>query len=469
MEFIKKRLLVSDTNPSIVFNAKKCIDCGLCRYICKTANGIDVDKHNDEGLAVCVNCGQCSAICPTGAICERDDVQLVKQAIRTKGKVIVFHTAPAVRVALGEVFGFSAGDNVEKRLVGLLRKLGADYVFDTTFGADMTVMEEATELVKRLKSNTDLPMFTNCCPSWYKYVEMYYPSLIEHITTVRTPVNITSICIKTYFANKLNINPKDIFVVSLTPCTAKKFEILREEMNSASKYNGDGEYPDTDVVLTVKELARWAQSRHLDLKNIDGSSYDSMFSRGSGAGVIFGSTGGVMEATLRTAYHLITGKKPPNKFLNFSEVHTYEQVKEAKVKIGDYRLKVAVIVGLKNTRQILDDLAKRNHKYDLIEVMACPSGCVGGAGQPKNVNKSAPYRRAMGLLNYDEKLNLRYSYKNPDVIKMYNEFFGYPMSDVAKSLLHTHYGDKQQYLNTDNKQQNLIVKNLKRKTGKNNK
>ncbi len=432
-----------------MFNAKKCIDCGLCRYICKSANAIDVDKHNAEGVAVCVNCGQCSAICPTGAICERDDVDLVKQAIKTKGKVIVFHIAPAVRVAFGEVFGYSAGDNVEKKMVGLLRKLGADYVFDTTFGADMTVMEEATELVDRLKNGKNLPLFTNCCPSWYKYVEMYYPQLKNHITSVRTPVNITSICIKTYFASKMNINPKDIFVVSVTPCTAKKFEILREEMNSASKYNKDGEYRDTDVVLTVKELARWAQSRKFDLKNIADSNFDTMFSRGSGAGVIFGATGGVMEATLRTAYYLITGKKPYGKFLNFAQVHTYEQVKEASVKIGEYKLKVAVVVGLANARKFLDDISKGKKRYDMIEVMACPSGCVGGAGQPKNVNKSAAYRRAMGLLNYDEKLNLRYSYKNPDVVEMYKDFFGYPMSDVALKVLHTHYENKQDYLNKE--------------------
>ncbi len=414
--------------------------------VCQNFNGIDVDKHNAEGVAVCVNCGQCSAICPTGAICERDDVALVKQAIRTKGKVIVFHLAPAVRVAFGEAFGFSPGDNVEKKMVGLIRKLGADYVFDTTFGADMTVMEEATELVARLKSGKNLPMLTNCCPSWFKYVEMYYPDLKSHITSARTPVNITSICIKTYFANKLNINPQDIFVVSVTPCTAKKFEILREEMNSSSKYNCDGNYMDTDVVLTVKELARWAQARKLNLKDIAESSFDSMFSRGSGAGVIFGSTGGVLEATLRTAHYLITGKKPPSKFLSFTEVHTYEQVKEARVKIGQYNLKVLVVTGLKNARSFLDDIAKGKRHYDIMEVMACPSGCVGGAGQPKNVNKSAPYRRAMGLLNYDEKLNLRYSYKNPDVVRMYDDFFGYPMSDIATKLFHVHYEDKQTYL-----------------------
>ena len=450
MEFIKKRLLVSDNNPSIVFNAKKCIDCGLCRMICKQANGIDVDKHNAEGVAVCVNCGQCSAICPTGAICERDDVDLVKKAIRTKGKVIVFHMAPAVRVALGEAFGYSAGENIENKIVGLFRKLGADYVFDTTFGADMTVMEEASELVERLKNKTNLPLFTNCCPAWFKYVEMYYPQLVPNITTARTPVNMASICIKTYFAGKLNINPKDIFVVSVTPCTAKKFEILREEMNSASRYNKDGDYPDTDVVLTTKEVIRWAKSRNLDIKNIGESNFDSMFSRGSGAGVIFGATGGVMEATLRTAYYILTGKRLPSKFLNFTQVHTYEQVKEARVKLGEYSLKVVVITGLNNTRKFLDEVVTGKRHYDMFEVMACPSGCVGGAGQPKNVNKSAPHRRAMGLLNYDEKLNLRYSYKNPDVVKIYNEFFGYPRSEIALKLLHSKYENKQDYLKPKN-------------------
>ncbi len=411
--------------------------------VCKNFNAIDVDKHNAEGRAVCVNCGQCSAICPTGAICERDDIEMVKRAIRTKGKIIIFQLAPAVRVALGEAFGYSAGDNLEKKIVGLFRKLGADYVFDTTFGADMTVMEEAAELAERLKTKQNLPMFTNCCPSWYKYVEIYYPQLIPHITTVRTPINITSICVKTYFANKLNINPNDIFVVSVTPCTAKKFEILRDEMNSASKYNNDGEYPDTDVVLTAKEVIRWAKSRNVDLKDVAESSFDSIFSRGSGAGVIFGSTGGVLEATLRTAHYIITGKKPPSKFLNFTQVHTYEQVKEARVKIGEYNLRVVVITGLANTRKFLDEVASGKRHYDIFEVMACPSGCVGGAGQPKNVNKSAPQRRAMGLLGYDERLNLRYSYKNPDVIKVYDEMFGYPMSDIAKNVLHTTYKPKQ--------------------------
>ena len=415
--------------------------------VCKQFNGIDVDKHNAEGVAICVNCGQCSAICPTGAICERDDVDIVKRAIKDKNKTVVFHIAPAVRVAIGEGFGFSAGDNVEKKLVGLLRKLGADYVFDTTFGADMTVMEEATEFVERLKSGNNLPLFTNCCPSWYKYVEMYEPKLVKYITTVRTPVNITSICIKTYFANKFNIKPQDIFVVSVTPCTAKKFEILRHEMNSASKYNQDGEYPDTDVVLTTKELIKWAQSKNIDLKTISENNFDSMFSRGSGAGVIFGATGGVMEATLRTAHYLITGKKASSKFLNFNQIHTYDQVKEASVKIGQYKLKVAVVTGLINARKFLDDVKQGKCKYDMIEVMACPSGCAGGAGQPKNVNKSSPHRRAMGLLSYDEQLNLRYSYKNPDVVNIYNNFLDKPMSDIALKLLHTGYDNKQKYLN----------------------
>ena len=447
MEFVKKRLLVSDNNPSIQFNEKKCIDCGLCRMTCINQNGIDVDKHNAEGLAVCVNCGQCSAICPTGAICERDDVYKVKTALHTKGKIIVFQTAPATRVAIGEAFGYSTGENLEKKMVGLLRKLGADYVFDTTFGADMTVMEEAQELVERLKQNKNLPLFTNCCPSWFKFVEMYEPDLIPNITTVRTPINIASICIKTYFANKMNISPKDVFVVAITPCTAKKFEILREEMNSACGYNKDGQYPDTDVVLTVKEVVRWAKNRNFDLKTIADSSYDSMFSRGSGAGLIFGTSGGVLEATLRTAHYLITGKKPTGKFLDFTEVHTYEHVKRARVKLGEYRLNVVAVVGLKNAKKVLQDAKDKKIHFDVMEVMACPEGCVGGAGQPKNINKSAPYRRGMSLLDYDQNLNLRYSFKNPDIIKMYNDFFGYPMSEISKKLLHTsNYDNKQNYI-----------------------
>lgn len=447
MEFVKKRLLVSDNNPSIQFNEKKCIDCGLCRMTCINQNGIDVDKHNAEGVSVCINCGQCSAICPTGAICERDDVDKVKAALHTKGKVIVFQTAPATRVAIGEAFGFSTGENLEKKMVGLLRKLGADYVFDTTFGADMTVMEEATELVERLKQNKNLPLFTNCCPSWFKFVEMYEPDLIPNITTVRTPINIASICIKTYFANKMNISPKDVFVVAITPCTAKKFEILREEMSCACSYNKDGQYKDTDVVLTVKEIVGWAKNRNFDLKTIAESSYDTMFSRGSGAGLIFGASGGVLEATLRTAHYLITGKKPTGKFLDFNEIHTYEQVKYAKVKIGEYKLNVVAVVGLKNAKKVLQDAKDKKIHFDVMEVMACPEGCVGGAGQPKNINKSAPYRRGMALLDYDQNLNLRYSFKNPDVIKMYDNFFGYPMSEISKKLLHTtNYKNKQNFI-----------------------
>lgn len=447
MEFVKKRLLVSDNNPSIEFNEKKCIDCGLCRMTCINQNGIDVDKHNAEGLAVCINCGQCSAICPTGAICERNDVHKVKTALHTKGKIIVFQTAPATRVAIGEAFGYSTGENLEKKMVGLLRKLGADYVFDTTFGADMTVMEEATELVERLKQNKNLPLFTNCCPSWFKFVEMYEPNLIPNITTVRTPINIASICIKTYFANKMNISPKNVFVVAVTPCTAKKFEILRDEMSCACGYNKEGEYPDTDVVLTVKEIVQWAKNRNFDLRAIPESPYDSMFSRGSGAGLIFGSSGGVLEATLRTAHYLITGKKPTGKFLDFNEIHTYEQVKQAKVKIGEYKLNVVAVVGLKNARKVLQDAKDKKIHFDVMEVMACPEGCVGGAGQPKNINKSAPYRRGMALLDYDQHLNLRYSFKNPDVIKMYDDFFGYPMSEISKRLLHAfNYKNKQNYI-----------------------
>lgn len=424
---------VDDNNPSIERITEKCIQCGLCSKICQEKVGIryNLDKAKEP---ICVNCGQCIINCPTGALVPKYCYKKVMNYIHDTEKVVVACTSPSVRVALGEEFGMM-NQNVEGKMVGSLKQLDFDYVFDTTFGADLTIMEEASELIERVKAKKNLPQFTSCCPAWVKYVEMYHPKLLKYISSCKSPIGMQSALIKTYFSEKMNIPKDNIIAVAITPCTAKKSEITR--------------YHDCDFVITTSELAMMMRENHVDFETVEEKEFDSLMARGSGAGVIFGNSGGVMEAAVRTAYHMITGNTPPEKFLEFQEVRGYQNLKETTISIGDITLNLLVAFGLPHIEPILEELEKGNCKYDFIEVMNCPGGCVGGGGQPLGaISKQSDMieKRITNLYQEDQELKTRYSYSNSDIIEVYEKFLEHPLSEKAIELLHTTYQDKSSVL-----------------------
>ena len=427
-EHTKVRVPVSKNNICIQRDESKCILCGACRSTCKLYMDVygnyDLDKVTHP---ICVGCGQCVMTCPTGALHEKEDYQEVEKLIHTKGKTIVFTTAPAVRVTLGEEFGMEPGTDVTGKMVSALRKLGGDYIFDTTFGADITIMEEATELITRLQSGKNLPMFTSCCPSWVKYIETFRPDLIKHLSTTKSPISCQASVIMTYFAKKYDINPGNIINIAVTPCTAKKFEIKRREFKN-----------DVDYVITTRELAKWIKEKNIDFTNLKDGKYDELMDTGTGAGVIFGNSGGVMEAALRTAYHNLTGDRPTPDLLKLTPVRGLQGVKEARVSLGSKNVRVAVVCGTHNANKLLENLKD----YDFIEVMACPGGCIAGGGTPKTtipLSDKVRLARINGLYNQDAALPRKSSYQNPDIIKLYQEFLDYPMSPMAEAILHTDY------------------------------
>lgn len=421
-----KRVNINSDNPSIVFDGSKCDECGICRNICKNNVGVyGYSKENDP----CINCGSCTIVCPNGCLSERDETDKLREYLHS-GKTIVMQTAPAVRVALGEEFGMKIGTNVEGKMVSALRKIGADYVFDTTFGADLTVMEEAFELVERIKDINKRPLFTSCCPSWVKFLEMFYPEYLCNLSTCKSPIAMEGAMIKNYFSKINNIDKDSIISIAITPCTSKKMEILR--------------YDDIDLVITTRELAKYLKQEKIDFCNLKNSSFNALMSKGSGSGVIFGSSGGVTEATIREVYHILTKRSPKGRLLNFKDVRGLANVKEANITINGIALKLAVVNGTGDARKVIEKIKSGEVFYDFIEVMACEGGCISGGGQPRNNLSTSVLKkkRANGLYKSDKRMKIRNAYQNPDIIDIYDNFLGEVGSDVSYKYLHTNYDCK---------------------------
>ena len=432
-------------NPSIVRDPAKCVKCGRCVKVCAEVQGCAALTYSGRsaGFKVttafdlpmdqtdCVLCGQCSLVCPVGAIVETDYTNEVTAAIQNPSKHVIVQVAPSVRVGLGDEFGMEAGAVVTGKMVTALRMLGFDKVFDTNFSADLTIMEEGSELLKRIREGGKLPMITSCSPGWVTYLEKHHPELIGHLSTAKSPQAMFGAVAKTYYAQKMGWDPHDVVSVSVMPCTAKKYEASRPELGR------DG-YQDVDYVLTTRELAKLIRYVGLDLSVLPESEFDSPLGTGSGAGAIFGATGGVMEAALRTAYELYTGKTLPR--LEFDAVRgDINAIKEATIDLDGTPLKVAVANGLKNAEELIRRVERGEADYIFIEIMACPGGCIGGGGQPIGTNNAVRDARIQALYEIDRSLPLRKSHENPEIKTIYEEFFGAPLSQRSHELLHTHY------------------------------
>lgn len=447
------RVPIEPDNPSIVRAEEKCIKCGMCKNVCTQDIGVHGTYTLEQtgGEAVCIHCGQCANVCPPSSITERYEYPEIRDAVKNPDQIVIISTSPSVRAALGEEFGMDAGEFVEGKMVALLRKLGVNYVLDTNFAADLTIVEEASELIERVtKGTAPLPQFTSCCPAWIKFAEMYYPELIPNLSTAKSPIGMQGPTIKTYFAKKMGLDPTKIVNVALTPCTAKKYEIRRPEMHDAGHYYDDPNMRDMDFVLTTRELALWAKEEGIDFASLSDSAYDNLMGEASGAGVIFGNTGGVMEAALRTAYEYITGEKAPAQLYDLQPVRGYEGIREASVTIGDLDVNVAVVYGTANARRMIERMKQGEKQYHFIEVMTCPGGCIGGGGQPKDLFKDADeVRKARidSLYKKDAEMTLRKSHENPSIKRIYEEFYGKPLSEMAEKMLHTMYEDKSMILN----------------------
>jgi len=441
----KSSTYIDDSSVSIYRDLSKCINCRRCVSVCAKVQGVNALGVAERGFETsiipaqndlisdisCVNCGQCIIVCPTGALTEVSHIERVEKALGDPTKHVVVQTAPAVRVALGEEFDIEVGTNVKGKMVTALRQLGFDKVFDTDFSADLTIMEEGTELIGRITNGGVLPLITSCSPGWIKYIEHNYPDLLPHLSTCKSPQQMFGALAKTYYAEKSNIDPENIFSVSIMPCTAKKFEITRPGMDSSG-------YQDVDAVLTTRELAKLIKSAGIDLSTLPDQEYDAPLGISTGAGLIFGSTGGVMEAALRTAYEILTGETLEK--LDFEELRGIEGVKYASVQVGDLQVNVAVAHSLVKAKELMDKLQKGELKdIHFIEIMACPGGCIGGGGQPRSDDPDIIEKRMKGIYDSDKKMKLRKSHENPAVKKIYEEFLDEPNSHIAHKLLHTHY------------------------------
>ena len=454
---IVKDIPKDSTTGTIVLEPSKCIGCGRCIEVCQNVQNVWALSFLERGIntrmapagdiklgdSPCVRCGQCSAHCPTGAIFEFDQTRDVWRELQDPDTYCVVQIAPSVRVAIGEGFGYPVGTNLTKKIYAALRRLGFNTVFDTNFSADVTIMEEASEFIERFVNKKGaLPLITTCCPAWVDFMEKYHADMIEHFSSAKSPQEMMSTLCKTYFAEKNKVDPAKMKVISIMPCTAKKYEISRSEEMSSSGYQG------TDYVLTTREIIRMIKQAGIDFNSIPGEESDHIMGDYSGAGTIFGVTGGVMEAALRTAYNFVTKENLPK--VEFENVRGLDGVKETSVMINDIEIKIAVAHGLGNVEYVLNKIkkAKENGEplpYHFVEVMACPGGCIGGGGQPYGVTDEVRMLRAKGLYQDDEAQAVRCSHDNPFIKELYKDFLGAPLSEKAHHLLHTKYVPRPEY------------------------
>lgn len=440
---------IDDSSYSIIRDPNKCILCKRCETMCNDFQTVGTLTEVGRGFETvvgtnfmqpmyktnCTFCGQCLSVCPTGALSEVSEVREVYKALNDDSKIVIVQTAPAVRVALGESFGMDPGTVVTGQMVTALKSLGFDYVFDTDFAADVTAIEEAHEIVDRIENNGRLPIITSCCPSWVNFIETNFPELLDIPSTCKSPHEMFGSIAKSYFAEKINVDPKDIVVVSVMPCVAKKYESKRPELVNSKGYS------DVDHVITTRELAEMIRDMSLSLADLDPSDFDSLMGESTGAGVIFGSTGGVLESALRTAYNIMTGEDLED--VEFSEMKELKGTKISKIKLAGKELTAVATSGLGNARRVLEKVESGEANFDIIEIMACPGGCVNGGGQPRHKDDvSVIQKRINGILKEDRGKSLRRSYENPEVQKLYDDYLDHPASEKAHQLLHTTLDDE---------------------------
>lgn len=449
----KKDHAIDISSASMERDPAKCILCGRCVRTCNEIQQVgaidftnrgfksNVTTPYNKGLNVsdCILCGQCILVCPTAALREKSHGKEVQNAIRDKKKFTVAQIAPAVRATLGEEYNLPLGTNVTGQIITGLRRLGFDKVFDTNFAADLTIMEEASELIDRVTNGKTLPMFTSCCPGWVKYIEQNRPSLLKHVSSCKSPHEMEGAVLKTYYAKKMGLDPKDIYVVSVMPCTVKKFESNRPELS-------EDHIKDVDAVLTTRELVRMFKMAGIDFNDIPESEFDNPLGESTGAAAIFGTSGGVMEAAVRTAYFKVTGEELEN--LELADIRGMSGIKESTLDLKGTKVNVAVVNGIGNVDQILDEIEHGESKYHFIEVMACPGGCINGGGQPIHQKPEKLRKRVEALYNIDTKMKSRRSHENKSVQKLYDEFLEKPNSHKAHEILHTSYVDRKAILNS---------------------
>jgi len=440
----KTEYTIDRTSPSIVRDQSKCILCGKCVRVCEEIQNVSaidfagrgsstvIATAFDENLNVssCINCGQCILVCPTGALREKSYLKEVRDALADPEKHVVIQHAPSISVTIAEEFGAKSGTDADGMLITALRRIGFDKVFDTSFSADLTIMEEASELVQRITTGGKLPMMTSCSPGWIKYIEQSYPEMLGHLSSCKSPQQMLGAVIKSYYAEKHGIKPENIFSVSVMPCTAKKFEIQRPGMGSDNIF-------DVDAVISTREIARLIKLYGIDFSNLPVDYPDNPFGERTTAGKLFGASGGVMEAALRTAYHMITGDEMES--LKVEAVRGQDGIKEAKLKIGDLEAGIAVVNGIGNAAKLLDQIKNGRDDLVFIEVMTCPGGCIAGGGQPLDTDKENIKARIGALYKIDQSEQTRVSHKNKEIQKLYDEYLGKPLSEKSHHLLHTHY------------------------------